>query len=76
MMDKRITAALAFAIIVQAAGALIWTGRAAQRLEQVERRLVEQSGVAERLARLETEIIDLTRAIERLDRNRGGKGAR
>ncbi len=75
MTDKRITAAVAFAIVVQAAGVLVWTGRAAQRLEQVERRLSEQAGVSERLARLEAEIADLVRAVERLDRGERGRDA-
>ncbi len=76
MIDKRITTALVFTILVQTAGVLFWSGAAAQRLAQVERRLAEQATLAERLARIEAQISDLARALDRLDRTRDGRSPR
>ena len=74
MIDKRITLALLFAMVIETAGALMWTGRAAARLDEVERRQNAEAGVAERLARIETELADVRAMLERLDRRteRGG----
>lgn len=72
MIDKRITLALLFAIVIETAGALLWTGRAAARLDELEQRQAAESDVAERLARIETEIADIRRTLESIDR-RGGR---
>ena len=53
--DRSVSAAVAFAFVVQTGGALLWAGGAAERIATLERRLDRQSGVAERLARLEAE---------------------
>lgn len=70
--DGRITLALVFAMLVQAFGALLWVGGAAQRLDSIEARLSTQSNVSERLARLEAEMsaarMSLGRIETRLDR--------
>ncbi len=69
--DPRITYALILALLLQTAGALVWAGRAAARLENVERAVATQPEVAERLARLEEQLVEarrsLTRIEERLD---------
>lgn len=73
--DGRITIALIFAMVVQAFGALLWVGAAAQRLDSIESRLNQSAPVTERLARLEAEVaavrISLGRIETRLDR--GGR---
>ena len=51
-IDPRITLALIFALFLETAGGLIWAGRAAARLDEVERAVATQPEVAERLARL------------------------
>jgi nicotinamide riboside transporter PnuC len=70
--DGRVTLALVFAMLVQAFGALLWVGGAAQRLDSIESRLANQSNVSERLARLEAEMaaarMSLGRIETRLDR--------
>jgi len=52
-IDPRITLALILALFLETAGGLIWAGRAAARLEEVERAVATQPEVAERLARME-----------------------
>ena len=68
MIARRITLALVFAIVVETAGALIWSGRAAARLDEVERRVVAEGAFSERLARIETELDDVRRTLDRIDR--------
>jgi hypothetical protein len=67
-VDPRITFALIFALLLETAGGLIWAGRAAARLEQVERAVATQPEVAERLARLEEQVADARRALARIER--------
>lgn len=66
--DNRFGWALVLALIAQTAGALLWAGRAAARLDEVEQRLAEQHPVAERLARLEVRADDARAALERIER--------
>lgn len=67
-VDPRITFALIFALFLETAGGLIWAGRAAARLEEVERAVATQPEVAERLARLEEQVVDARRALARIER--------
>ena len=60
-MDRQISVAVIFALLVQTGGALLWAGGAAERIAAIERRLDRQVGVNERLARLEAQA-DATRA--------------
>lgn len=66
-VDPRVTFALIFALFLQTAGGLIWAGRAAARLEEVERAMVTQHEVAERLARLEEQVADARRSLARIE---------
>ena len=66
--DNRIGFALILAMIVQTAGAFIWAGRAAARLDEVERRIALQQPVAERLARLEVRADEAHASLERIER--------
>lgn len=67
-IDRRITLGLIFAVTVQTAGALMWTGAAAQRLETLEQDVTAQKGTAERLARVETELIAMRNQLDRIER--------
>jgi len=67
-MDKRVAFGLLFAVFVQTAGALLWTGAAAQRLEMLEQDVAEQKGSAERLVRVETELIAMRSQLDRIER--------
>lgn len=66
--DARITFALLLALFLETAGGLIWTGRAAARLDAVERSVATQPEVAERLARLEGQVEDVRRSQARIER--------
>jgi hypothetical protein len=67
-IDARITLALILALFLETAGGLIWAGRAAARLEVVERAVATQPEVAERLARLEEQLAEARRALARIER--------
>lgn len=65
--DPRVTYALLLALFLETAGGLIWAGRAAARLDEVERAVATQPEVAERLARLEEQLIEARRALTRIE---------
>ena len=67
-LDRKITYGLIFAVVLEAAAALIWAGGAAERLSDVEQRLAEHRTVAERLARLEAETAAVRRQLDRIER--------
>jgi len=66
-IDPRITFALILALFLETAGGLIWAGRAAARLDEVERAVATQPEVAERLARLEEQVSDARRSLARIE---------
>ena len=66
--DNRFGWALVFALALETAGAFVWAGRAAARLDEVERRLTLQQPVAERLARLEVRADQANAALDRIER--------
>jgi hypothetical protein len=66
-IDPRVTLALILALILETAGGLIWSGRAAARLEEVERAIATQPEVAERLARLEEQVGEARRSLARIE---------
>jgi len=66
-IDPRVTFALILALFLETAGALMWAGRAAARLDEVERAVATQPEVAERLARLEEQVADARRALARIE---------
>lgn len=66
-LDARVTLALILALFLETAGGLIWAGRAAARLDEVERAVVTQPEVAERLARLEEQVSDARRSLSRIE---------
>ncbi|MEZ5957916.1 MAG: hypothetical protein R3C27_11975 [Hyphomonadaceae bacterium] len=70
-IDPRITFALILALFLETAGGLMWAGRAAARLEQVEQAVATQPEVAERLARLEEQVTEARRSLARIERRLG-----
>jgi hypothetical protein len=65
--DPRVTYALILALLLQAAGGLLWAGRAAARLDELERAVATQPEVAERLARLEEQLGEARRSLARVE---------
>lgn len=66
-IDPRITMALLLALLLETAGGLLWAGRAAARLDEVERAVATQPEVAERLARLEEQLSETRRTLRRIE---------
>jgi hypothetical protein len=72
MLEKKPSAALVAAFLLQLAGALFWVGAASQRLDVVERALAADQVAINRVAVLEEQVTQmnatLTRIEEKLDR--------
>ena len=66
-LDRQITAGLVFAVVLQTVGALLWAGRTAERIEQLDARLQAQAPVAARLARLEEQATANRLTLERIE---------
>ncbi|WP_370373643.1 hypothetical protein [Henriciella pelagia] len=67
MIERKITAALVFAIAVQTGGALVWAGAAAQRISTLEDRVDLAHPIAERLARVEAELGAVRDQLDRIE---------
>ncbi len=66
--DRQVTLAVIITIAIQAGGGLIWAGRAAARIDDLQRRVDSQGETAERLARLEEQVAATRITLERLER--------
>jgi hypothetical protein len=66
-LDRQITTGVILAAVLQTGGLLIWAGKEAARVDQIERRLDAQSSVSERLARLEEQVVGARAALERVE---------
>ena len=66
-LDRQVSVALIVAVVLQAAAALMWAGRASARIDDMQRRLDVQAPVAERLARLEEQAIASRAALQRIE---------
>lgn len=68
MIDRKITLALIFALVVESAGVFAWAGGTGERLKEVELRVARQSDAAERLARVEVKIEQAATQLSRIER--------
>lgn len=68
MIDRKITLALIFALVVESAGVFAWAGGTGERLKEVELRVARQSDAAERLARVEVKIEQAAMQLSRIER--------
>ncbi len=66
-LDRHITLALVLALTLQAGGVLVWVGRTAARIEELEQRIDRQGPIAERLARLEEQASAARDALGRIE---------
>ena len=66
--DRQLTLAVIITIAIQAAGGLMWAGRASARIDELQRRVEGQGETAERLARLEEQVSATRVTLERLER--------
>lgn len=67
-LDRTVTLSIVFALCVQTAGALIWAGSAAARLETLERRVELTAPISERMARLEEQMLMARESLIRIER--------
>ncbi|MBO6765767.1 hypothetical protein [Maricaulis sp.] len=67
-LQRQVTAGVLLAIGLQSAGALIWSGRVAERLDQLEYANDRAGPLAERLARLEAEMRLARESLVRIER--------
>ena len=70
MGEPRWPLAVIVAIALQAAGALLWAGQAAARIDELQGRIEAQAPVAERLARLEEQAAATRAALDRIEPKR------
>ena len=66
--DGQVTLAVVITIAIQAAGGLLWAGRASARIDELSRRVEGQAEMSERLARLEEQVSATRLTLERLER--------
>lgn len=74
-LERKIPLALVVALIVQTGAVLLWSGRAAARIDALEVRVEAQAPVAERLARLEAQGEAARAALERIERRLDAEAA-
>ncbi len=72
-LDRSVSVAILVALGVQAAGALLWAGRAEARMDDLKQQLDRQQPVAERLARLEEQALSTRAAIDRIEAKLDGR---
>jgi len=66
-VSRQIGAAVIVALTLQGATALLWAGRAAERINQLEQRADAGQGVAERLASLEAHMVQTRQSLDRIE---------
>jgi len=66
-MRERWPLAIIITVLLQAAGALLWAGQAAARIDELQTRIEAQAPVAERLARLEEQAAATRAALDRIE---------
>ena len=74
MIERKITLAVLFAMAMEAAGVLVWTGGASQRLKAVEAQAAGEAGLDARLARLEVKIELASAQLNRIEKKLDGGG--
>ncbi|MDB5734455.1 MAG: hypothetical protein JWN16_1092 [Alphaproteobacteria bacterium] len=65
--DRRIPAALVAAFLLQTAGALFWTGSAAERIADLERTLHSDQAAIEKVAVLEEQVRGIKESLDRIE---------
>jgi len=66
-LDRQVSVALIVTLILQAAAALMWAGRASARIDEMRTHLDAQAPVAERLARLEEQATATRASLARIE---------
>lgn len=73
MIERKLSAAVLFALAVQTGGVFVWAGGAAERISVLESTVESQRPIAERLARVEAQLevvlVQLDRIETKLDKS-------
>lgn len=74
--ELKVSVAVGAAILIQTAFALLWSGSAAERLAQLERRSDATAELIIRTTRLEEQLSAMRAQLERIETKLDGEGAR
>ncbi len=66
-LDRHITLALVFAVILETAGGLVWVGALGARVQQMETQFSERAEEIRRLAHLEAEVGAMRDQLDRIE---------
>ncbi|MEL7489080.1 MAG: hypothetical protein AAGJ73_00055 [Pseudomonadota bacterium] len=66
--ELRVSIAVGAAFVIQTACAFIWAGAAAERIDQLERRMDASQELIERTARLEEQVVAVRATLTRIER--------
>lgn len=67
MIERKIGAAVVFALVVQSASTLLWIGAAAERIQVLEQQVAETRPQVERLARMEAQLEAVQAQLKRIE---------
>lgn len=67
-IERKISLAIIFAAIVEAAAVLLWAGAASERLKDVELHVAAQAGLSDRLTRVEVRLEEAGAQLGRIER--------
>ena len=76
LSELRVSVAVGAAIVVQTGLALLWSGSAAERLTQLERKSDASAELIVRTARLEEQLAAMRAQLARIEKKIDGEGAR
>ncbi len=66
-LSRQIGIAMVLTLVLQGATALLWAGRAAERIRQLEQRADAGQSIAERLASLEAHMVQTRQSLARIE---------
>lgn len=67
MMERKLGAAVALALLIQVASTLLWAGAAAERIDALEQQMADTRPVLERLARMEARLDAVQAQLNRIE---------
>lgn len=67
MIEKKMSLAVLFALIVQTGGVFVWAGAATERIADLERRAEHGRPLMERLARVEAQLEVVLLQLDRIE---------
>lgn len=68
VIERKLTLAVIFGVVMESSGVLIWAGAASERLKEVEVRVAAQAEMADRLARVEVHLQLAAAQLNRIEK--------